>query len=183
MTRRDWTLTPPAGAGNRDRRRLGPSGWSLLELALAALFFEVALLGVAPLFVRAVADVRVGGERAQAAALAASRLESAATPGSPSAPLPGSSREFYSRAERRWLASMPPPPDLALWVASTTIRRYPLTSIDDGRVDRAEALGDPDPDPTTGPPPIRLEGREIVLARTLGDRPELILESFRWVVD
>ncbi len=155
----------------------------MLELLLAAVMFEAALLAAAPLYVRAAGDVRDAAEGAQAASLAASRLELLAAPDSAASSETGSSFEFFSGDQRRWLPTPPALPDRTLWIASTTVRRYPLNSIEDGRIEPSEGLTDSDWDPADGPPPVRLESVEVALARTVDGHRRLTLERIEWAIE
>lgn len=156
-------------------------GWSLIELLAATTLFLVALLAAAPLFMRAVHDVRTGAVRSAASILAQNGLEAWRPPpgGSPAAPV--ARREYYSFAQRRWLAVPPAPPDRALWVRETSVRRYPLDAITDGRVEVAEAA--PGGGRGRGGPRLGLLGIEVKVSRPAGERPVAGLERLEWTRD
>ncbi len=158
----------------RPARRLG-RGYSLLEVLLASGLLLVAVLAVASLFSRAVLDVRSGAERSAAAAIAQSTLEATRLPSSGMTSAALSSWAYFSRDARRWRTGQPPGPDLALWVRETVVRRYPLSAVRDGRLDRGEA------EPATGEPPgVGLFGIEVRVARRIGGRPLARLERLEW---
>lgn len=157
ISRRAAALRPPSGNGS-----------TLIELLLAAVMLGIALLAVAPLFVRAVLDVRVGAVRSTAAAHASAALEA----WSPIAEGPAS-REFYSRADGRWIEGSPPDPEAALWIRTAASARYSLSALSDVRLERGEAGG-----PVTG---VGLVGLRVSLSRSPGERAIVRLERFDWI--
>lgn len=163
----------PRADEGRQRRRQGSS---LVELLLALVLFHVALLAVAPLFLRAVRDVRTGGIRSAASMWAQDRLE--ASPPRAAAVAAGrrTAVEYFSAETREWLAE-PPPVDRLLWVRRTTVRRYPLSAIADGRIDPVESAARGDQ-----PPRVVVAGVEVEITRRLGGPPIVILERLEWWV-
>lgn len=159
-------------------RRLSSRGSSLIELLIAAALFGVALLAVVPLFVRAIGDVRTGSTRSTASVLAQNALEAWSPPVAPASSTPARRREFYSFERRRWLASPPSPPDRTLWVRLTTVRRYPLSAVDDGRISISESGGD-----DNGSPGIALLGVTVSVSRDVGSRPLAQMELYEWTDD
>lgn len=171
-------LRPGRSAPGRRRVRLeAVGGWSLIELLLASALFLVALLAATPLFVRAVGDVRAGGVRSTASALAQDALESALPP--PVAGSPVARVEYYSFERRHWLAEPPAPPDRALWVRETKGLLYPLAAISDGRVAPGESTPGGDCRPADSPA-ICLLGVRVELSRRPGGRPVVTLERLEW---
>lgn len=154
-------------------------GWTLIELLLASVLFLVALLAAAPLFMRAVHDVRTGAARSAASALAQNGLELSTPPARGAATYPASRVEYYSFERRLWLASPPVPPDRALWVRETTRRRYPLSAIADGRLDAGESAPSGPGRPRSGPR-VWLVGVEVRVSRRLGSQPVASLERLEW---
>lgn len=169
------TSAPRAAATRPSRgtgRSLGRRGSSLIELLLAAALLGVALLAVAPLFVRAAVDLAAGEARSTAALLAQNALEgwSAVQVGRLETRV-----EYYSVGLGRWLDSPPPVPDLTRWVRETRIERYPLAAVTDGRLDRSEAL----PADSTAPG-VDLLAVRVTLSRRAGGRPIARLERLEW---
>lgn len=152
-------------------------GSSLIELLLASLLFLAALLAAAPLFMRAVRDVRAGAARSAAAALAQNGLEVVAPPWADEPRV-----EHYSFDRRRWQVEPPAAPDRSLWVRETALRRYPLGAIDDGRLEPGESA----PHDGRRPPEalrVGLIGVEVRVSRRAGGRPVASLERLEWTVD
>ncbi len=152
------------------RRRHSCRGWSLIELLVASLLFEVALLAIAPLFIRAARDVRSGGERAQAATLAQSLVEDGPREG----PL------YYSAASRRWSPEPPVAPTVALWVAVLALEVFPLAAIEDGRIEPSEAN---DGGGLDGENALLLYRSTVSISRGEGDEPVVVASRFAWGVE
>ena len=168
-------VAPLRNGAGPGRRRSESRGSSLIELLIAAALLGVALMALAPLFLRAAADVRQGASRSRAAALAQEALEmwrpGAATGAAPRI-------EYYDRSQRRWIDGAPAPGE-ALWVREISVRSYPAGAAEDGRLERSEAHAAATPiDAGAGLLSIR-----VAVARRLGDPPLVRLERIEWIAE
>ncbi len=152
-----------------DARRAAPraSGFSLLELLLAATILGVVLLVTAALFARAVRDVRTGALRSRAAVHAQNGLEGFA--GAPRI-------EHRALGDGRWAEGPPEPSSPAGWLRRTSVRYYPLSAVDDGWLGAAEAVPTDDEIPGIG-----LRAVEISVSTGLGERPIAHLVRLEWI--
>ncbi len=133
-------------SGRRGPRPCRAAGLSLVEVLVAAALFLVVVIGVLPLFTRAMGANVSGNEATQGSAFARSQIEEflqlpfnsanlAPTDGNPI-------RHYYSAASRAWVAGAPPADgsDRALWTREVRVRQYHVSALADGRIEETEAL-------------------------------------------
>ncbi len=131
---------------SRRRRALCETGLSLVEVLVAAALFLIVVIGVLPLFTRAMGANVAGNEATQGSAFARSQIEEALQLPFNSGNLTPTGnnpiRHYYSAARRTWVAGDPPADgsDRPLWTREIRVRQYHVSALADGRVDETEAL-------------------------------------------
>jgi len=130
----------------RPRERDRTSGFSLLEVLIAAAIFATLALGVAPLFVRAAILQHAGRGSTEAAHLVHSRAEELLSLSwdDPALSTQGSGEriliDYRAAGSLQW-STQPPETPLA-WVRSTALRRFAFQALEDGELSRSEAEPD-----------------------------------------
>lgn len=137
-------------------RRPSARGFSMIEVMLAGLLLLVIILGMLPLFTRAMSSNAAGRQYSQVTNHAKSRAEQLVQLPFNSEPLTiqaGTERvytEYFSQRDGRWKDGTAPSGELATWIRTTTIRQY---SVSD--------LATPLP---VGAPPSAVHMKEILVA-------------------
>lgn len=175
----------PRAAGELLNRR---SGFSLIEVLIAATLLLFIALGVLPLFTRSMIDNNSGAEATKVANMARSRLEQLYQ-------LPFNSVEmtitggtenildqYFSENDHQWKDGVPPNDgsDLVMWTRVATIRQYAVNALDDQELDPAEALP-----AGTDPSRIHLKELEIVVqglraSTVLGPAKQITLRGLKF---
>ncbi len=138
-------LSPGPGGARLPRPRR-ERGLSLVEVLVAAALFLVVVIGVLPLFTRAMGANVAGNEATQGSAFARSQIEQALQLPFNSAGLAPTGnnpiRHYYSAKSRTWVPGPPPSDgsDRALWTREIRVRQYHVSALADGRVEETEAL-------------------------------------------
>lgn len=137
------------------------AGFTLIEVLLATAILSTILLGLLPLFTRAMADNAAGQEAGQQANLGRSELEEMLQ-------LPFNhlrldvqagtevtAERFYAsgteaEGDEAWTATEDPPGEIVYWRRNTTVRQYGIRGVQDtdgdGVVDFIEGMEDADRD-------------------------------------
>ena len=124
------TTMEPRIAGRRAAR-----GFSMIEVMLAGLLLLVIILGMLPLFTRAMSSNAAGRQYSQVTSYAKSRAEQFVQLPFNSEPLTllaGTERiypEYFSQAEGRWKDGVAPSGDRATWIRTTTIRQLNINDL------------------------------------------------------
>jgi type II secretory pathway pseudopilin PulG len=151
-------LTLPHRHGRRPR----VAGFSVVEVLIAAAIFLIIAVGTLPLFVQAMRSNVEGNDSTQVSNWARTRAEQffqlpfnsspatrarlGAEPDLPTLDILANNErrfdEYYSRAQRLWLAGTPPVDgsDPAEWTRTTFVRQYDIRALDDEILAPAEAL-------------------------------------------
>jgi Tfp pilus assembly protein PilV len=115
----------------RGRRR--SAGFSVIEVMVAAAILLIVALGLIPLFSRSIMSNRAGADASIASNYGIAGVESRYRLGFNSAAMtPGTTSEYFSRADQSWHAGdTAPSGDLALWTRTTAVSQYSLSDLDD----------------------------------------------------
>ncbi len=130
----------------RPPRQGREAGLSLVEVLVAAGLFLIVVIGVLPLFTRAMGANVSGNEATQGSAFARSQIEELLQLPFTSANLAPTGnnpiRHYYSAETRTWQPGLPPPDgsDPALWTREISVRQYHVSALADGRIEDTEAL-------------------------------------------
>ena len=120
------------------------SGFSLLEVLIAAALFGALVLGIVPLFVRAASLLHAGRGSTEAAHFTHSRAEEIlGLPWDGPALFAESAGEsvfvdYRATGANRWSSRRPETP--VAWIRTTTLRRFAVEALDDGYLALAEIL-------------------------------------------
>lgn len=147
--------------GTALERRRQPAGFTLIEVLLAMAILATILLGLLPLFTRAMADNAAGQEAGQQANLGRSQLEEMLQ-------LPfnhlrlevqagteSTAQRFYAsgteaEGDEAWTPTADPPGETVYWRRDTTVRQYSVLGVQDtdgdGVVDVIRGIEDADRD-------------------------------------
>ena len=141
------------------RRRNRNAGFSLIESLIAAGILLGIVLGVLPMFTRAMLNNTAGGDSSSATNFSKSEVERLLQTdfNSPQTLVPGGANSLVRPAEawiqgaadhmgdERWTTA-PTAGDAELWVRTATVRQYSVRAFDDRLLADNEALsGDADP--------------------------------------
>ncbi len=129
------------------RMRTRRSGFSLIEVMIAAAIFLTIALGILPFFTFSMRNNRSGAESTELANMARSRLEEffqlpfSATDMTITTGSENTFDDYYSQQDQTWKPGAPPAGDPAIWLRTTRVRQYSVNALDDGVLDFAtEAL-------------------------------------------
>lgn len=172
------------------RRPHRQSGFSLIEVLVAAVIFLIIALGVLPFFTIAIRDNRSGAESTELANMARSRLEkfSQLPFDAPDLTLEAGTSaktisDYYSFADKEWRScSSPCPPteDAGAWLRTTTVRQYSIGALDDGVLEPAtEALDDTAPAGAVHLKEIVVQIRGVRLNSLYGPAKRLTLRTIK----
>ena len=122
-------------------------GFSLIEVLVASTILLVVAVGILPLFASSIKSNQSGNDSTQVANFARERLERFielpfnSTDMTIDAGSEKTFTEYFSLADRIWVAGAAPADDPALWTRTTVVRQYPVEALEDGQLDPAsEAL-------------------------------------------
>lgn len=114
------------------------AGFSLVEILIAAALFLIVVIGILPLFTRAIVDNTAGADYTQATNMAKSMAEELQQAPFNSAPmtLPTGqdyleTKQMWDKKSEKWIAyaATPPAGTLPLWNRTTRIRQYSLSDL------------------------------------------------------
>lgn len=114
------------------------AGFSLVEILLAAALFLIVVIGILPLFTRAIVDNTAGADYTQATNMAKSMAEELQQAPFNSAPLTLPSgqdylenRQMWDKKTERWLpySATPPAGSQVVWNRTTRVRQYSLSDL------------------------------------------------------
>lgn len=157
--------------GNPHSRRVAESGFSMLEMLIAATLLLFIALGLIPLFARSIRDNQTGSDFTQATNGNKSRLEESlqlpfnnqildVPAGQPEGEVVESwaqgNRKQTGDANEGWWPGAPTGRGLLLWTRTTSVRQYSVGDLADG------VLDDPQPGGTE-PVFVHLKEVEVVL--------------------
>lgn len=136
----------PVSRGARGRAAR-ESGFSLIEVLIAAGILMVVALGVLPIFAQAIVNNRAGADYTQVTNTAKSEIERLYSLPMSSPELAVTTEtgraEYFSTAEHKWIDGAPTSSDSALWTRTTLIRQFHVSDLADIDAD-ADADGQPD---------------------------------------
>lgn len=171
----------PAEAGN------GQSGFSLVEVLIAAGIFLIVALGVLPIFSQAIVNNRSGADYTQATNFAKSEVERLySLPfSSPELTVAGAATvrtDYFSQKDQKWVVGVPSAGDPPQWTRTTTIRQYGLGGMVD--FDEDGTLEGPLP---AGAPASAVHAKEIevqvvsgrAVGNTFGVAKRITLKVFK----
>lgn len=120
--------SPPRG-----RRRA--TGFSVIEVLVAAAILLVIALSLIPLFSRSLLANKAGADATATSQFAISRVEALYQLDFNNAVLnPAVTDEYYSRRDEAWVDGTAPAGDPALWTRSTDVAQFNLSDLDDDGV-------------------------------------------------
>lgn len=136
--------TPPRRTAARIRPRR-QSGFSLVEVLVAAVILLVVLLGIVPMVTRAMANNMGGADFTRVSNMAKSRAEELfERPFNHPDLAVGETAEYWDDGRREWLALTGDPPREAQWLRRTIIRQYGIADLaDDARFNAALPADEP----------------------------------------
>ena len=125
----------------------GESGFSLIEVLIAAGILMVVALGVLPIFAQAIVNNRAGADYTQVTNTAKSELERLYSLPMNSPELAVTEEagraEYFSMAQNKWVDEAPTGYDSTLWTRTTTVRQFHVSDLADFDAD-ADGDGQPD---------------------------------------
>lgn len=170
--------------GRRGRRPRGASGFSVVEVLVAAGILLIIAIGLVPLFTQALITNKAGADSTSASQFGISRVEQlyqldfnnavlVPTPVNTGIP------EYYSRRDKEWRPGTAPADDPASWTRRTDIAQFNLSDLDDdGVFNDPLAVG-------TDPVFIHIKQIQVTVASTrdpdnpIGTRRPLVLRTFK----
>lgn len=121
-----------------NRRSSREAGFSLVEILIAAALFLIVVIGILPLFTRAIVDNTAGADYTQATNMAKSMAEELQQAPFNSTPmtLPAGqdfleTKQMWDKKTEKWLpySATPAAGSLVLWNRTTRVRQYSLSDL------------------------------------------------------
>lgn len=127
-------------------RSLGASGFSLIEVMVAAGILFIVAIGLIPLFSRALISNQAGADATRSSQEGISQVERLYQLDFNNAVLnPGTSDEYYLKSDGLWHAGTPPAGVVTPWTRTTTVQQFNLGDLDDDGVFNGSVPAGPDP--------------------------------------